>query len=86
MVAEAVGTEVVEDVEEVVVGVDLQAPTLHLWAEVVVGKRSYARAVIGNTLSVPWSPIWRPKSDRKASRRPCVPVLLTNSLGLAFRP
>jgi len=35
-------TEVVEDVVEVVVGVGLQAPTLPLWAEVVVGKRCYA--------------------------------------------
>lgn len=83
---EAVGTEVVEDVEEVVVGVGLQAATLHPWAEVGVGKRSFAQAVIGHNLSVTQSPIWRPGSDRKASRRPCVLVHLTGSLGLASRP
>lgn len=46
--------EAVEAVEEeVVVVVGLQAPTLHLWEEVVVGECCRTRAVIRHLLSLP---------------------------------
>jgi len=53
--AEAVVTVVVEDVGEDVVGVGLQVPTPHLWAEVVGGKCSLEQSIIELPLSVPWS-------------------------------